>query len=397
MPCKRASVEKTGVPCHPDHEECNTQLMNARMKFSEKGEIYPFVPNTRKNNLWKSLIANQLTGEDKSQVVTNVKDYSGNFEIEREMEVMTHSLHYMITLYCLNYRELENRLRLVDRMNWGELLGIPFEIVKKWWSLCRKMEIQCQVECPTILGYLEPLMIFKKTGRVPSASDRENLRLNNGYMEGLLKLREDQAPLHDFKPKCLSRIADIKTTSTRLARKLECELFDGSLPAAGRYRWYCPNTGLPVSLYIQVCVDGVMSYYWQQVYTNLAASRVPFKFELNRLEIHMFCDRKPPGPKTSLSDSSSKQGKQDSANSDAIHGHRHTAEMSRHAQPHGDRLDARERAAEMDGIDVDALIRHQEERDSQLQRGREKKLYGFVDLDFRTDAEEGGPSRRSKH
>jgi hypothetical protein len=51
----------------------------------------------------------------------------------------------------------------------------------------------------------------------------------------------------------------------------------------------------------------------------------------------------------------------------------------------------------MDGIDVDALIRHQEERDSQLKRGRENNLYGFVDLDFRTDAEEGGPSRKSKN
>jgi len=278
-------------------------------------------------------------------------------------------------------------------MNWGELLGIPFAIVKKWWPLCRQIEIQCQIECPTILGYLEPLMIFKKSDRVPSDSDMKNLRLTNGYMEKLLELRDDQAPLHDFKPKCLSRSDDIKAKSARLAKKLESELFDAALPAAGRYRWYCPNTGLPVSQYLRVCVDGVTSYYWHEVYTNLAESRVPFKFQMNRPEIHMFCECKPPVLKTTLSDQAAQQGKQDTANSEGIHGHRHTAEKSRHSQPHGDRLNARERTAEMEGVDVDELMRHVEQLEKQIKRGRDNNLFGSVDLDFRIDS---GESSRSK-
>ena len=118
---------------------------------------------------------------------------------------------------------------------------------------------------------------------------------------------------------------------------------------------------------------------------------------MNAGEIRIFCDCTPAQPKTNLSDRAATQGRRDLQSLEARHGLRHVAEQSKFAQPHGDQLTPRERAAEMDGIDVDALIRHQEERDSQLKRGRENKLFGFVDLDFRLDPVEGESSRQKRN
>ena len=394
MPPKRGKVQKTGVTCHPDREDCDKQILNARLKFLNHGDIYNFVPNTLKNNLFKLCIIEEIKPGDKSPVVTDTLDYSSNFTLEREREVMKHSFLYMATLYCLSLRDLPNRLLLVDRMLWGDLLGIPFALVRKWWPLCREVEIQCQLECPTILGYIEPNMIFTK-GRVPTEEEK-HLRLKNRYMENLLERRDRAEPFHNFKPKCLSRDDAIKSQSARLAKQLESEMFDGALPAGGRYRGYCPVLGFPVSQYIEVTMNGVKVFYWQQMLSECVAERKRHHFDMSSAEVKIFCDCTPAQPKTNLSDRSATQGKEDTQSLNARHGLKHVAEQSKFAQPHADRLTKRQRAADTEGIDVDALIRHAELMDCQMKRGRDNGSMGGVDLDFRLEHEEGESSGRKR-
>ena len=109
----------------------------------------------------------------------------------------------------------------------------------------------------------------------------------------------------------------------------------------------------------------------------------------------MFCNRTPAQPKTSLSDRATRQSQMDASNFDSRTGVKHVAESAKYAQPHGDRLSATERAAEMPAIDVDALTKCADQLEAQIKRGREQGLLGDVDLNFRIDTGESSRQKRN--
>mmetsp|Transcript_35941 Transcript_35941/g.57905 ORF Transcript_35941/g.57905 Transcript_35941/m.57905 type:complete len:240 (-) Transcript_35941:196-915(-) len=233
MPPKGSRTDKNGTPCHPSRIASDKLLLEARLKFQHAGKTFKFVEHSKKNNLWRRCVIQQLRPTDMSQVFESHSDYSKKFTMAREAVVMEFCITYMVKLYVLNYRTLESRLKLVDRMHWSDFLGIPPEIIKKWWTLCRNVEIKCQVEAPTILGFIEMSMVFKK-GRVPSDAEM-HLRLNCDYMVKLLESREDQDDVHNFKPKCLSDDPETKAQSGLLVKQLDVELFDNTKAAGGLY------------------------------------------------------------------------------------------------------------------------------------------------------------------
>jgi len=365
------------------------------MTYSTVASSWDFTQYSKKHTLFLRCIVVQRQASNLSHGSADVPDFSIMFTPARELVVMKHYITYMVTLYCLNWRTLDQRLALVNRLNWPNMLGIPPVLITKWWDVCRAVEIYCNIEIPTILGHLELNYIFLR-GVVPT-SDQYHLRLRCPYMEKSLQHSELPNAIHNFLPKCLSKNPEVRAQSARLVRTLECNLYTPKLAAGGIYRYYDSYTGLPVQQYLQIeNSDGLDEHWWHEILTETTAVRNAAKFEQTPAEMLIFYDHVPALPKTGKSSTAAIESKMDLHEFEETHGLNFAREASKFAQPHDASLSAAQRAEHMPLIDVDLLERHLELLDAQMKRGLEQGMLGDINLDFRLGADAGQGSGRQK-
>ena len=304
-------------------------------------------------------------------------DLGSSFTQARIKEVLTNSITYMGMLWVLTHRIAKDRIEFVDLTLWPEKLGVPAKLIDFMWKECREIEMTCNSMYPSILGPLNPGWVFR-VGPAPTHL-QEHMQLKNDWVSRTLsKQHETKGDEYDFMHNTPNGDKLHKSDSKD---NFFFHLYKRAEPAGGRWLIYNPATGLPVKLYVKYRKHDLSVGFSWLVLDGATDDTWPApEHEMGAGESHLFWPKGPPTLKNTQTRASLKRRQDDNAERDDLHGLSHAKIISRTMVPHVGHLSQQERINQHPPIDVDRMMKRDEDTNLRFASGALQGLRGGFDM-----------------
>lgn len=368
---------------HPAHPIVEAWLDKQRQKLSAQTNAVQGPPDSAKTLYFHRCVtaehrktATLEHAADFGSGSPSLDDLGSSFTQARIKEVLTNSITYVGMLWVLTHRIAKDRVEFVDLTLWPEKLGVPAKLIDFMWKECREIEMTCNSMYPSILGPLNPGWVFR-VGPAPT-SLQEHMQLKNDWMSRTLSEQHEQGDVYDFMHNTPNGDKLDKSDSKD---NFFFHLFKREEPAGGRWLIYNPATGLPVKLYVKYRKhDLSVGFSWLVLDGATDDSWPKPEHEMGVGESYLFWPKGPPTLKNTQTRASARRRQDDNAERDDVHGLSHAKVISKTMVPHAGHLSQQERINQHPPIDVDRMMKRDEDTNLRFASGALQGLRGGFDM-----------------